>query len=118
MRESQAGPGRPRAQRALGDHVRIAEQLADNQLAAGSEDAGQLPESGVLVGNLAQHRDQVRGIHAGVRIRKLPRVTAASLDVLEAGLSRLPHRVIEHLLLEVEDVQRSFRAEPVGHVHV
>ena len=60
--ERQAGGLGVPAQPSGADPVRVAEQLAHDQAAAGFQDARELAQRRGLVGNLAEHRDQEGGV--------------------------------------------------------
>ena len=63
----------------VGDHVRVAEQLADHYPAAGPYDAAELSQRGDLVRDLAQDRHEVRAVEGVVRERQLACVGAGGL---------------------------------------
>src|SRR6185437_13145633 len=69
----------------------------------------------LLVRDLAEHGDEVGGIEGPVLVGEHPRVALARLDVVDAVLAGSAHRVVEHLLLDVEYVQRAGR-DPVRDV--
>src|SRR5580704_5432873 len=95
----------PRAldQRPEADEVRIAEQLSDHEPTPGPDDAGQLTERRSLIGNLSENGDEVGGVEAIVLIGKRTCVAACGEDVRQPLLRRRAERVVEHLLLHVED---------------
>jgi hypothetical protein len=113
--EAQARILRSSAQAAFGDHVRIAEQLADDHAPAGPQDARELAQGGVLIGDLAEDGDKVGGVEGAVGVGQLSGVAFTRLDVLDGCIARAPGRVIKHLLLEIEDVQRPVRRKRLGH---
>jgi hypothetical protein len=77
------------------------------------QDASHLAPSGVLVGYLAEGRDQYDGVEHSVGVRQYLRVGAGWLDVLQPSPMGATHRCVEHLLLDVEDVETAIRADPL-----
>ena len=59
----------------------------------------------LLIGDLAQDRDEVRRRRTSRRRRAAACVAPGRRHVGQAALAHLAHGVVEHLLLEVEDVE-------------
>src|SRR5262245_46671349 len=114
--EGEAGAARAEAQRPQADVVRVTEQLPDDEASARLQDPRQLAERRILVRDLAQDGDQVGGIVGPVPIRHRRRIGTGRRDVGEALLRGAAHGVVEHLLLEVQDVDLSVWLHPLGHV--
>ena len=75
----------------------------------------QLAQSGFLAGDLAEHGDQEGGIKRIVGVREPARVSLPGHDVVDPALRSALHQGIEHLLLDVEDVQLATRLHAFGH---
>src|SRR5918992_1249522 len=109
----QAGTHGALSQRAVRDHVRIAEQLAHHDPAARLYHAAQLPQGGLLVGDLAQHRDEVGGVEGAVGVGHLAGVGPLADDGGDPVLGGSSQRVVQHLLLNVEHVEAPARSHPL-----
>ena len=96
--------------------MRVAEQLADHQAAARLQHAGDLAQRGVRVGDLAEHGDQEGGVEGVVLVGHRGRVGLGRDDVRQAALAGAPDRVVEHLLLQVEDFDLAVGPHPLGDV--
>ena len=96
----QAGRLGPPGECAMGDHVR-------DDPPARAHHSSELAQCGVLVGDLAEDRDQIGAVEFVVPERQLEGVGPRGRDVVDSRVSRSPQRVVEHLLLQVDDVPRS-----------
>src|SRR3954447_10762374 len=65
---------------------------------------------------LAEGRDEIGRVEAVVVVRERARVTLARRDVRDTAVAGASNRVFEHLLLEVEDVERPAGRYPLGDV--
>src|ERR1044072_5648906 len=99
-----------------GGEVRVADQLADHKAACGVEDATDLAQRSTRVGDLAEHRGEDHGVDRGVLVRQGGGVAQSRNDVRETTLGGAARRVVEELLLEVEDLDLSCGAGPRGDV--
>ena len=97
-------------------HVGVAEQLADDQAPAGTEDACDLAQACLLIRDLPEDGDQDGRVEGIVLVWEVLRVALGGVDVPQAALARAADRVIEHLLLEVEDLDRPVVPHPLGQV--
>ena len=91
----------------------IAEQLADDESAARLKDASQLAQRNVLVGHLAERGDRVGAVEGRVSVGKRLCVATRRRDASDPAFASAAHRVVEHLLLEVEDVERATGRQPL-----
>jgi hypothetical protein len=98
------------AKRSERDHVRIANNLADDESAAGTQHAVKLTQGRVLVGNLAEHCDKINQIEVPVGIGQRAGVSLAQLDVVDAELVSAAGGVINHLWLNVDRMDSATRA--------
>ena len=91
--------------------MRVAEQLAHDQPPAGPQHARELAQRRVLIGDLAEHRHEEGRVEAC-----RPDTGAAGVADASAAMFVTPrpfacaHHVVEHLLLDVEDVELSLPA--------
>ena len=99
-----AGITRERTER---DVIRVYEVLSHNQSTAGSQDSPQFPENRVRIRHLSEYVNQVRAIEGLRWIGKMLTVTRPGHDVDHTRPGGSPCQVIEHRLLDVEDVERS-----------
>jgi hypothetical protein len=81
--------------------------LSDHEATAGLHDAMQLSERGLLVRDLAEHRDEEGAVEARVSVRERLRVAMRGLDVRDAAIRGGSHEVVEHLALQVEHLEHS-----------
>ena len=88
--------------------------LADDQPACGFQDASQLSKHGRRIRHLSQGVDQIRAIEARRRVWKVLNVTDCRNDIDHARFGGSPGQPIEHLLLDVEDVEPPLRREHCG----
>jgi hypothetical protein len=95
--------------------VRVAEQLPHHDPAARLDDPAQLAQRGALVGDLAEHGDEVGRVERAVGVRQRARVGERGEDVVDVLLVGALHGVVEHLLLHVEHVEAAVRHEPARH---
>src|SRR5437764_666374 len=112
VREAQPCGLRPPAQCIEGDHVRVGQTFAHDQAATRPQHAAQLAQGGVLVGHLTQRGDQVGGVEGAIRVGQGLGLPLRGDDIGETALARPAHRDVEHLLLEVEDVERAAGKQP------
>ena len=83
----------------------------------GLQHAGDLAQRRVLVGDLAEHGGQHDGVDRVVLVGKRRRRRPASASTFASPRSAArAHRVVEHLLLDVEDLDRPAGADPLGQV--
>src|SRR5215217_3839699 len=82
--EPQSGGDRTAAEAALAHHVRIAEQLAHDDPAAGLDHTAELAQGVILIGDLAEDGDEVRRIEAGIGVRQAASVSLPRLEVRDA----------------------------------
>ena len=94
--------------------MRIAEQLTHHQPSGWLEHTCQLTQRRRLIGNLTQGGGQEGGVEAVVLIRQLLGVALAPGDVVDALALRPAQRVVEHLLLQVEDLEHAIGRDPPG----
>ena len=109
----QAGGRRAPLGCARADPVRVAEELAVDDPAGGLEDAGHLAPGGILVGDLPERRNEHDRVERCVGVGQVLRVGAGRRDVLETPVAGAAHRVVEHRLLDVEDVEPTVRPDPL-----
>ena len=105
-----------RASARVGDHVRVAEQLADHDAAARASPPAAAPAA--RRPGPGSHRARSRGRRR--RSCRRGRAARARRRALGVMLSmpcsrRAPQRVVEHLLLHVEHVERPAGREPLRH---
>ena len=96
-------------------HVEIGEELTHDEMPTTLENPLELTKSGVLIRYLAEDQRQVGGVEVPVRIREGTSVCPGRDHVLDAAFSSTAHHVIEHLLLEVQDVECAASIQPPGH---
>ena len=90
--------------------MRVAEQLADDQAAARAQHPRDLAQRRLLVGDLAEHRGQHHRVdRAGRRTGARWRRPGSRPRLSSPRSAARAHRVVEHLLLQVEDLQRARR---------
>jgi hypothetical protein len=85
----------------------IAEELAHDEPAARLDHARELAKRLLLIRNLSEHGDEVGGIEAAVGVGQFARVALGRGEVRDAALSCAPLGVVQHLLLQVEDLDRA-----------
>ena len=93
--------------------MRVAEDLADYQPSAGAENTRELSERGALIGHFAKNGDEECAVEVAVVVWKVPRVSLRCRHVPDAPRRGTTHRVVEHLLLEVEHVEGSAGCDPL-----
>ena len=93
--------------------MRVAEELAVDDATSGLQDAGHLAPGGVLVGDLSKGRDEHDRVERPVGVGQVLGVGAGRCDVFEAPFMGAAHRVVEHRLLDVEDVEPAVRPDPL-----
>ena len=94
----------------------VAEELADDQPATRPQDPLDLPQGGVRVGDLAEDGDEDHRVDAVLLVWQRGRVALGGDDVGGAALPGAAHRVVEHLLLEIEDLHRARWGNRLGEV--
>ena len=104
------------AQRRGRHHVRVADQLPDHHASARAHDARELVQRRDLVGNLAKSRDEKCAVESVVFIGEGPCIAGCRANVVDSGGACAAHGVVEHLLLDVEHVQRPRRPQRRGDV--
>lgn len=97
-----------------GNEIRIKEDFAYDKTSVWFQDPGQFLEGGVLVGDFAQHCDQIRAIKSVVGIGQPGGVAHGRHDVVTHGPGGPTHEVVKHLLLDVQHFQSSAGAQRRG----
>jgi hypothetical protein len=88
-------------------------ELPYDQSSAWLEDALDLPQRRSGVGDLTEGRHQVGGVEAVIVIREFPRVRPCRDNRVDSPGRRATRDVIEHGLLDVDDVQSPVGAQQV-----
>ena len=83
----------------------VEDHLADDHPSARLHDTRQLPERRVLVGNLSEGDREVGAVEAVVLEDQLLGVALPRCDVRDPALAGRPRHVVQHLLLDVEDLE-------------
>jgi len=110
--ELQADSSSGATERPLTDHVWITEQFADHKSPMWLDHAAQLPKSAFRVWDLAQDSDKVGAVEAGIGVGQAASIALRGLDVRHSLLCGYASCVLEHLWLEVADVQGARGRQP------
>jgi len=113
--ESRRGLLNPGLERTEPNEVRIEKHLADHEAPVRFEDPPQFSQSGVLVRDLTQHPHEVGTVKGAVTVRKLLRIALLRPDVRDSLRARSGHHVIEHRMLDIEDVKRPIGCQRRSH---
>lgn len=92
-----------------GDHMGIRLALSDHQPAARFENSMKFTECALTVWDFSQCCHQICGVEGAVRVREILRVTEGGDYVLHLSLASPVCRMVEHLLPDVQDLQRPAR---------
>jgi hypothetical protein len=92
------------------------QELSDDQPSIRLEHTPDLTDGCPRIRNLAEYRDQVGGVEAFVVKRQVPGVRPGRHDRADVFGRGPAHDVIQHLLLDVDDVESPARAKLSGHV--
>lgn len=111
----QPGVARVSDQPGRADLVAV-EELADHQPPARLQHPAQLAQRGGRIGDLAERGDQVGGVEAGVLEGQLVGIGQGGPDAGDALPLGPAHHVVEHRLLDVDDVQPAARPQLRGDV--
>ena len=96
------------------DPVRVAEeQLAVDGAPVRLQHSGDLAPGSVLVRDLTEGGDDDDGVECPVGVRKASGIRTAGHDVAESAVARAAESVVEHGLLDVEDVEPPFGPDPL-----
>jgi hypothetical protein len=97
---------RPLRERRGSYPVRIAEQLSHHESATRLDHAMQLTQREVLIRDLTEDRNQERTVEAVGGVRQRMRISLRRDHVVQPPLARGLDRVVQHFLLEIEDLKR------------
>jgi hypothetical protein len=95
--------------------VGIEEDLSDHEAPTRFQDPPQLSKSRLPVGDRAQDTHEVGTIKGAVAIRKPPCIALLRCDVRNVRLTRSPHDIIEHLLLNINDIESPIGSQGQSH---
>ena len=102
------------AQRCGADPVGVAKELADHQSALRLQDSVKLAQRRSLIGDLAEHCHQIGGVKGVVLVREIGGITSGGVKVLKPVPSGAPKGVLQHFLLEIEEVESTAREDRAG----
>jgi hypothetical protein len=112
--ESQTRGHGATAKHASPDEVGVEDALADDKPTSGLQHAAELAQRSLLVGHLAQHLDEERGVERAVLEWERGRIRARGDDVRQTLPLRLAHRVVEPFGDHVDDRERAAGRDPAG----
>ena len=97
--------------------MRVCGCFTDRQAPARLEGATQLTKRTLSVEDLAEHEVQVASVETVVRVREPPCIASDRDDVRGARLVRPASNLVQHLLLDIQNVEGAW-LEPPSHVEV
>src|SRR5215207_9606164 len=97
-------------------HVGIRLPLPDNQPPAVLQHAAQLAKRPVPITHFAQSGDQVGAIECRARIGERLGIPLSRDNVANSASSRPAHRLLEHLWLQIEDIELAAGFKTAGDV--
>ena len=95
-------------------HVEVGEELTNNEMSPRLENPLELPQSEVLIRYFAKHQRQVSSVEGSVGIWESTSISPGWGYILDATLSSPVHHMIEYLLLDVQNLERAARIQPLG----
>ena len=95
-------------------HVEVGEELTNNEMPPRLENPLELPQSEVLIRYFAKDQRQVSSVEGSVGIWESTSISPRWGYILDATLLSPVHHMVEHLLLDVQNLERAARIQPLG----